>query len=157
MLIWIAIISLIVIGMALLIIELIFIPGTTFVGIIGLLCVISGLVLTFNHFGNSMGWVATGGTAIFSAAVIIYAFRTGAWNKFALKGAINSKVNQDKPIELNVGDIGITRSTLRPIGKGEYENVEYEVRSLGELVPTNSKIRIVKIENRKIFVELENI
>ena len=157
MLIWIAIISLIIIGMALLIIELIFIPGTTFVGIIGLLCVISGLVLTFNHFGNSMGWVATGGTAIFSVAVIIYAFRTGAWNKFALKGAIDSKVNEDKPIGLKLGDVGIARSALRPIGKGEFENVEFEVRSLGELVPTNSKIRIVKIENRKIFVKLENI
>ena len=157
MLIWIAIISLIIIGMALLIIELIFIPGTTFVGIIGLLCVISGLVLTFNHFGNSMGWVATGGTAIFSSAVIIYAFRTGAWNKFALKGAIDSKVNEDKPIGLKIGDVGIARSALRPIGKGEFENAEFEVRSLGELEQTNSKIRIVKIENRKIFVELENI
>ncbi|RLD24709.1 MAG: hypothetical protein DRI71_01745 [Bacteroidetes bacterium] len=157
MLIWVAIISLIIIGLALLVIELIFIPGTTFVGIIGLLCVISGLVLTFNHFGNSIGWMATSGTIVFSIAVIIYAFRAGAWNKFALKGAIDSKVNQDKPIELEIGDEGIARSALRPMGKGEFNNIEFEVRSLGELVESDSKIKVIKIKNRKIFVEPINL
>ena len=127
MIIWIAIISLIIIGLALLVIELIFIPGTTIVGIIGLLCVISGLVLTFSNFGDTVGWTATGGTAIFSAAVFLYAFKSGAWSKFALKGKIDSKVNQDKPIQVKVGDVGKALSTLRPIGKGEFENEVLEV------------------------------
>jgi membrane-bound ClpP family serine protease len=153
MIIWIAIISLIIIGLALLVIELIFIPGTTLVGIIGLLCVISGLVLTFSNFGNTIGWVATGGTTIFSAAVFLYAFKSGAWSKFALKGRIDSKVNQDKPIQVKVGDVGKALSTLRPIGKGEFENEVLEVRSLGELVPTDSKIKVIKVNKREIFVE----
>jgi membrane-bound ClpP family serine protease len=153
MIIWIAIISLIIIGLALLVIELIFIPGTTIVGIVGLLCVVSGLVLTFNNFGNTVGWVATGGSAVFSAAVFLYAFKSGVWSKFALKGKIDSKVNQDKPIQLKVGDEGISRSTLRPIGKGEFDNELFEVRSLGELVPTDTKIRVIKVNKREIFVE----
>jgi membrane-bound ClpP family serine protease len=150
---WIAIISLVVIGLALLVIELIFIPGTTIVGIVGLLCVISGLVMTFNNFGDTIGWAATGGTAIFSAAVFLYAFKSGAWSKFALKGRIDSKVNQDKPIKVKAGDEGIALSTLRPIGKGEFNNEVLEVRSLGELLPTNSKIRVIKVNKREIFVE----
>ena len=140
-------------GLALLVIELIFIPGTTIVGIVGLLCVVSGLVLTFSNFGNTVGWAATGGTAVFSAAVFLYAFKSGAWSKFALKGKIDSKVNQDKPIQLKVGDEGISRSTLRPIGKGEFDNDLLEVRSLGELVPTDTKIRVIKVNKREIFVE----
>jgi membrane-bound ClpP family serine protease len=150
---WIAIISLIIIGLALVVIELIFIPGTTIVGIIGFVCVISGLVLTFNNFGSDVGWTATGATAVFSAGVLIYAFKSGAWSKFALKDTIDSKVNQDKPIALQVGDEGMARSALRPIGKGEFNNELYEVRSLGELVPTDSRIKIIKIDKRKIFVE----
>ena len=153
MIIWIAIISLIIIGLALLVIELIFIPGTTIVGIIGFLCVVSGLVLTFNNFGSTVGWVASAGTAIFSAAVFLYAFKSGAWSKFALKGRIDSKVNQDKPIELQVGDEGIARSTLRPIGKGEFNNEMLEIRSLGELIATDTKIRVIKVNKREIFVE----
>jgi membrane-bound ClpP family serine protease len=153
MIIWIAIISLIIIGLALVVIELIFIPGTTIVGIAGLLCLISGLVLTFNNFGNTVGWAATGGTVIISASVVIYAFKSGAWSRFALKGKIDSKVNQDKPITVQVGDEGIARSTLRPIGKGEFENELLEVRSLGDLVPTDSKIKVIKVNKREIFVE----
>jgi len=153
MIIWIAIISLIIIGLALLVIELIFIPGTTVVGIAGLICVVSGLVLAFNNFGNTVGWAATAGTTVFSAAVFLYAFKTGAWSKFALKGKIDSKVNQDKPIQLKVGDEGVSRSTLRPIGKGEFENDLLEVRSLGELVPTDTKIRVIKVNKREIIVE----
>jgi membrane-bound ClpP family serine protease len=150
---WIAIVSLIIIGLTLLVIELIFIPGTTLVGIVGLLCVLSGLYLTFDQFGNSIGWVATGATSIFSAAVFIYAFKSGAWSKFALKSSIDSKVNQDIVIDVNIGDEGVAASALRPIGKGEFKNKLIEVRSLGELVPSNSRIRIVSIKKKEIIVE----
>ena len=153
MIIWIAIISLIIIGLALLVIELIFIPGTTIVGIMGFLCVVSGLVLIFNNYGNTIGWVATGGTAVLSAGVFIYAFKSGAWSKFALKGRIDSKVNQDKPINVKVGDEGLALSTLRPIGKGEFNNEMLEIRSLGELIATDTKIRVIKVNKREIFVE----
>ena len=153
MLIWISIIALIIIGLALIVIELIFIPGTTVVGIVGLLCVIGGLVLTFNHFGNTVGWAATGGTAVFSAVVLIYSFKAGVWHRFALKNSISSKVNEDKPIAVQPGDEGIALSALRPIGKGEFNNELYEVRSLGELVEANTRIKVVKIDKRKIFVE----
>jgi membrane-bound ClpP family serine protease len=154
--IWIAIISLIIIGLALIVIEMIFIPGTTIVGIIGLLCLIAGLVMTFNNFGSSIGWLTTGGTAIFAAGVFIYSFRSGAWKRFALKQTMDSKVNEATPINVEIGDEGIALSTLRPIGKGEINAQVLEVRSFGELVDAESKIRVAKIVKRKIFVELIN-
>lgn len=157
MLTWIAIISLIIIGLALIVIETIFIPGTTVVGILGLICIIAGLVMTFNNFGSSVGWVTTGGTAIVSAMVFVYMFRSGAWNRFALKQSIDSKVNEAKPVEVNVGDEGIALSALRPMGKAEINGKMYEVQSLGDLVPAESLIRVLKIEKRKIFVEPKNI
>ncbi|RLD24259.1 MAG: hypothetical protein DRI71_03110, partial [Bacteroidetes bacterium] len=70
---------------------------------------------------------------------------------------IDSKVNQDKPIQVKVGDEGIALSTLRPIGKGEFNNEVLEVRSLGELLPTDSKIRVIKVNKREIFVEPINL
>jgi len=153
MMIWVAIVSLIVIGLALIVIEMIFIPGTTIVGIIGLICLIAGLVMTFNNFGSAVGWLTTGGTAVLATGVFIYSFRSGAWKRFALKQSMNSKVNESKPINVAVGDEGIALSTLRPMGKAEFNNQLFEVQSLGELVESESKIRIVKVEKRKIFVE----
>lgn len=156
MMIWVAIISLIIIGLALLVIELIFIPGTTIVGIIGLICVIAGLVMSFNNYGSSVGWLTTGGATILAAGVFIYAFRSGAWKRFALKQSIDSKVNDTIALDVEVDDEGIALSALRPIGKGEIKDQVIEVRSLGELIEAESRIRVVKVEKGKIFVELIN-
>lgn len=156
MMIWIAILSLIIIGLALIVIEMIFIPGTTVVGIIGLICLIAGLVMSFNNFGSSIGWLTTGGTTILAAGVFIYSFRSGAWKKFALKQSIDSKVNDSTPINVEIGDEGLALSALRPIGKGEINGQVLEIRSFGELVEADSKIKVAKIEKRKIFVELIN-
>ncbi|HHL52003.1 MAG TPA: hypothetical protein ENJ39_01400 [Flammeovirgaceae bacterium] len=152
---WITIVFLILLGLALLVVELIFIPGTTVVGILGFLFVIGGLILTFQNYGSSVGWAVTGGTALFSAGVFVYAFRSGAWSRFSLKGSISSKVNEDKSIDLQPGDEGIARSALRPIGKGEFAGREYEVRSLGNLVKAGTRIAVLKVDNknRTIFVE----
>ena len=154
--IWTAIISLIIIGLALIVIEMIFIPGTTIVGMIGLICVIAGLVMSFNNYGTSVGWLTTGGTAIFATGVFIYSFRSGDWKRFALKQSIDSRVNEAMPINLSVGDEGVALSALRPIGKGEIKGQVLEVQSFGELVDAESKIRVAKIDKRKIFVELIN-
>ena len=112
--------------------------------------------MTFNNFGSSIGWLTTGGTAIFAAGVFIYSFRSGAWKRFALKQTMDSKVNEATPINVEIGDEGIALSTLRPIGKGEINGQVLEVRSFGELVDAESKIRVAKIVKRKIFVELIN-
>jgi hypothetical protein len=39
------------------------------------------------------------------------------------------------------------------MGKAEFKNQVMEVTSLGELVVTNTAIRIIKIDKRKIIVE----
>ena len=153
MIIWIAIISLIIIGLALIVVEMIFIPGTTIVGILGLVCLIAGLVMTFNNYGSSVGWLTTGGTAVLSAGVFIYSFRSGAWKRFALKQSMTSKVNESKPLMVEVGDEGLALSTLRPMGKGEFNNQVMEVTSLGDLVEADSAIKVIKIDKRKIIVE----
>ena len=60
------------------------------------------------------------------------------------------------PINVTVGDEGIALSALRPIGKGEINGQVMEVRSFGELVDAESRIKVAKIDKRKIFVELIN-
>lgn len=153
MLIWFVVVSLIVIGILLIVIEIIFIPGTTIVGIFGFLCLIAGISMSFSEFGTSIGWMATSVTTLILGAVVFYSFKTGAWKRFTLKQSIDSKVNEDQPILLEVGIIGEARSALRPMGKAEFDGVEFEVRSLGRLIETHSKIKVIKLEGRKIFVE----
>ena len=150
---WIVVISLIVIGLALLIIELIFVPGTTVVGIMGLVCTAAGIWVSFKQFGPTVGWTVSGLAAVVAGGLFVYSFRAGAWKKFALLNTIDSKVNQDQPLLVEIGSEGLALSALRPIGKAEFGDNEMEVRTLGEFVNTHSPVRVIKIEGRKVIVE----
>ncbi len=153
MFIWIVLISLIVIGLALIIIEVIFVPGTTIVGLFGLVCLAAGIWISFGQFGAGVGWAVTAISAVSAGGLTIYSFRAGAWKKFALNQTIDSKVNQDSPIPVDIGSRGIAMSSLRPMGKADFNGKEIEVSTLGDFVDTHTKVQVIKIQNRKVFVE----
>lgn len=150
---WIIIISLLAIGLGLIIVELVFIPGTTVVGLLGLIFTIVGIVISYNHFGNNTGFYILMGTSVTTLVALFYSFRSGAWTRFSLKSSMNNKVNEGMLNQLSVGDEGTTRSALRPMGTAEFGNQQYEVRSLGSFVESGSRIKIVQILSNQIIVE----
>lgn len=150
---WLIVISLIVFGLALVVAEIIFIPGTTIVGILGFAFLVFGTGLSFRYFGSETGWIMVGCTAVAAGVVLYYSFSAKMWHKFSLKTAIHSKVNEGELDQLTVGIEGQTTSTLRPVGKAEINNKTYEVKTSGEYVETGKRIRIIKIFSNQIFVE----
>ena len=153
MLTWFVVIALIIIGLALIIIELIFVPGTTIVGIFGLICTAFAIWMSFSKFGPTAGWTVSAISGVIAGGMLIYSIRAGAWKRFALNESIDSKVNEDKPIEVDIGSQGIARSSLRPMGKADFEGNEIEVSTMGDFVDTHTPLRVIKIKNRKVFVE----
>jgi membrane-bound ClpP family serine protease len=154
--IWFIIISLLVIGLALLIAEVIFIPGTTIVGILGVIFSIAGVLMSYDHFGSSVGFYVLLGTLIATAVALFFSFRSGAWTRFSLKSSIRGKVNEGITGELKPGDEGIALSALRPSGKAEFKDRIVEVRTDGRYAEAQSKVRIVQIDSNQILVELIN-
>src|SRR5215216_445101 len=108
MLMWILIIALLSIGLLLVIVELVFIPGTTVVGLLGLIFTIIGIVISYNHLGKDVGFYVLMGTLVTALAALFYSFRSGAWKKFALKSSIDSKVNEGLTDNIQIGDEGRT-------------------------------------------------
>ncbi len=153
---WIVIVLLIVFGIGLIIAEVIFIPGTTFVGVLGALFIGYGVYTSFVTFGSNTGWGVLVGSFILTLLAVIYSFRSGSWKKFSLKGQMTSKVNEHIDIPMKVGDVGMAISVLKPVGKAEFDDDTYEVKTLGEYVEEDNKVRIIKIENNNIIVELIN-
>lgn len=150
---WFSIGLLLFLGIVLMLAELIFIPGTTVVGILGKVFSITGLVLIFKYFGTSTGLITTGGYSILFTIILIYAFRSGTWKKFSLHKKITSRVNEELNYNLNIGDIGITVSALRPSGKVNFNDILIEAKTTGEYVNQGEKVRISKIDFNHIFVE----
>jgi membrane-bound ClpP family serine protease len=150
---WITVISLIAVGLILVVTEIIFVPGTTVIGFIGFGVMVVGLILGFNYFDKTTGWVIAGGTAFASALLFYWAFRSKAWERFALKTSMKGKVNEGELDNLKVGEEGITVSALRPMGKAELGGKMVEVTSTGNYVESNTRIKVIRISSNQILVE----
>ena len=150
---WLTVISLIAVGIVLVIVEIVFIPGTTIVGILGLILSISGIVLSFRYFGSSVGWLTVAGTSVLSGLVVYLSLRTRAWERFALKSSIDSRVNEVDTDVLKVGEEGQAVSALRPIGKAELAGKMVEVTTLGAYIDSGTRIKIIRISSNQIVVE----
>lgn len=149
---WFIVISLILIGILLLLVELIFVPGTTFVGITGSLLVLAGIWVAYSTLGTSSGHVVLALSVLVSAVAVFYGFRSASWRKITLKETNDSHVNA-KPVLLEEGQTGLAVSALRPSGTGSFGERHYEVHTRGEYLPAGTSIRIVKIINNKVTVE----
>jgi membrane-bound ClpP family serine protease len=137
----------------LVVVEIIFIPGTTVVGIIGFCMMLGGIVVSFNYFGQSTGWLVMGGAAVVTGIVVFLSLRTKAWERFSLKDANDSKVNEGELLGLSSGEEGITVSSLRPSGKADINGKLYEVTTLGNFVSSGTKIKIIRISSNQVIVE----
>ncbi len=118
MLMWIIILSLLFIGLALIIVELVFVPGTTVVGLLGLIFAIVGVVISYSEFGNDVGFYLLLGMLATTLGALFYSFRSGAWTKFSLKSSMDSKVNEGIMAAVHVGDDGVTTFYLKAYRKG---------------------------------------
>jgi membrane-bound ClpP family serine protease len=152
---WLTVILLIVAGIALIIIEILFIPGTTVIGIIGVALLVFGIIFGYGKFGNTTGTIILISTVVVGGAATFFSFRSGLWRTFALKGTSNSRVNEDMEIQHLLGAEGRAVSALRPYGKAEFYNKVYEVKSMGNYANAGSRVRIIKVDkNNTIYIEL---
>jgi len=156
MLMLVIILAILLIGLVLTIIELFFIPGLTVVGILGVMFTISGIIISYKVFGSDIGLIVMISTAAVKLGIWYYSFQYKAWSKFSLKSSINSKVNEGLTENLQVGAVGTTISTLRPVGKAEFRQRQFEVKTSGGYIETGVQIRITGINSNQITVEPTN-
>jgi membrane-bound ClpP family serine protease len=149
---WFTVIALLALGILLLIVELIFVPGTTFVGLIGLLLTLAGIWTAYSTLGTNTGHVVLGLAVMAGALAVFYSIRGKSWNRVALKEINDAHVNQ-KPELLTVGQTGKAVSALRPSGTANFEEGRYEVHTRGEYLPAGTPIQIIRIVNNKVTVE----
>ncbi len=144
---------LILIGVILLIVEILFIPGTTIFGIFGLLSIIASNYLFLQYFGPDQMIFFMLGSSILVLLIIIYSLKSKTWKKVSLQKIHTDKVIKNKYNKINIGDVGITKSVLKPYGKGEFKDLVYEIKSVENYIDENKKIKIIDILQDKILVK----
>lgn len=150
---WLIVILMMVLGLFLVLLEIFLIPGVTIAGIIGILCEVVSVSIAYNKFGNQTGSVFLVLALVFNLIMLYLAFKSGFWEKFALKKNLVEKVNEEKLNQIQVGMEGVTSSVLRPMGKAIFEGLKVEVSSLGDWIAKDTLVRVVSVDGKKVIVE----
>ncbi len=144
--------TLLLIGLILLLIEILFIPGTTVVGIFGFLVSGAGIFFAFLNFDYSVALGITGISLVINFGAVWYGFSSGVWKKFSLKSTQSGGAFDGRTDGLEVGMKGLAVSDIKPYGKASFKELWVEVKSESGFIEVNSPVTIVKIENNKISV-----
>ena len=152
---YISLILLILLGIVLMILDFLVIPGGV-VAIIGVLCMIGGVVTAFVQFGATVGFLTLVLTAILTIVFFWLMMRSKTWRRLQLKTKIDSKMNEVDESRLTVGTEGVAISRLAPTGTGLCGDMEVEVVSLQGFIDENTPIVIHKIEGSKVIVEISH-
>ena len=150
---WTIIIVLILVGLLMMILEIIVIPGAGFAGIIGFILMAVAIWLAYSREGVIAGNITLGATLAINVVGLILVLRSKTWKKAMLKTVNTGKVNTIKEGMIKVGDIGTTISRCAPMGKANFDNIYYEVSTLSEFIDQEQKIEIIRISGNKIYIK----
>jgi membrane-bound ClpP family serine protease len=145
--------SLLIIGLILLLIEIIFIPGTTVVGIFGLAVSVAGVVYAFVAFDSEVALGITAFTVAVNFASIWYGFSSGVWRRFSLKTSMKGGAFDGRTDGVSTGMVGQAVSDIKPFGKAAFGDLVLEVKSEEGFIEVGKEVSIIKIENNKILVK----
>jgi membrane-bound ClpP family serine protease len=147
------ILTLITIGLLLLLIEILILPGIAIIGLSGIGLIIIAIYNAYNILGIEVGHTILASTVIGSILIIYFALKTNTWKKLMLKTELKGKVPNLAENLIKVGDNGTSSSRLAPIGKAFINDQFVEVESVDGFVDENKNITVVRIEGNKLYIK----
>ncbi|MDE0471122.1 MAG: nodulation protein NfeD [Ekhidna sp.] len=150
---WLLILGLMLFGTFLMVAEIIFVPGTTVIGILGAIFSFYCIYLGYDYYGPATGTLILIGAVMLNIFALVIAFKSKSWERFSLKNTMKGKFNDDTKCDIKEGDKGMTISSLKPIGKAIFGSNEIEVRSEGGFITENIEVEVKRIDSSKIIVQ----
>lgn len=150
---WTVISVLILIGLLMMIMEVLVIPGSGFAGLIGLVLMAAGVWLAYSKEGIMAGHITLASTLAINLLGLIIILRSKTWKKASLKAVNTGRVNQIDKKNLKIGEKGVTISTCAPMGKAKFKTAYYEVSTLSDFIDQEENVEIIRISGNKIFIK----
>ncbi|MEW6755678.1 MAG: NfeD family protein [Candidatus Latescibacterota bacterium] len=156
------------VGLALLLVELLVIPGFGVVGILGIACMLASLIITqlgdfrlwsVEQIARVVGRLAASMIAAFVFSVLFLRAlpRFAAFNRLILRsetraseGYVSSATEHDQDL---VGKRGIALSDLRPAGIGMFDGQRLDIIAEGEFIEEQTPIQIVQARGSRVVVK----
>lgn len=159
------------IGLILLAVEILIIPGTGFTGVLGVICIFTGLTLSmienvqFDFTMVSFNGILTSFSVVLFACLMVAILTIVLLPKMLNNGTLDALVlnnsqeikdgyiGVDSSIKEIIGKNGITATDLRPSGKVIINNSNYDATSLGGYIEKGQPIVAVQTEGPQLIVK----
>ncbi|MBI5686474.1 MAG: hypothetical protein HZC54_15485 [Verrucomicrobia bacterium] len=158
------------VGVALLVVEVFVLPGHLISGMLGTIFILVAVLMAMVDQYPGGPWVPAipdltrpfinlGLATVLALFMIAIAAkflpRTSAWDQLALKatsaGEITAPTTDLQPQDF-LGKEGVAVSFLRPAGKAMIGNQLADVVTEGDLIPKDSRVKVVKVEGNRVVV-----
>lgn len=150
-----------IIGLGLLVLELLVIPGFGVAGVSGISLMLGGIVFIFGKsyelmtavFWLSASFIATVALGI-GLVYMIPKTRTG--QRFILNTELQKKLGYQAPSESlknYIGREGIALTPLRPAGVAIIDGSRFDVVTEGGFIERNTPIKVIKVEGAQLLVQ----
>lgn len=149
---WPLIIITLLVGLALLALEIVALPGGVS-GVVGGILVVIGVWQSYAKYGSTAGCIVLIASIVTGILMLVFLMKSGTWKRFSLKEKIDSKTNQPEKQNIKVGAEGKSLTRLAPAGNAIIDGEIVEVHSVGEFIDEGTPIQVTDIEGYKITVK----
>jgi len=147
---WIWIIVILLIGLALVALEIVALPGGVS-GICGGVMAAIGIWQAYANHGTTAGNIVLLSSLVVVAVMLAILMKSRTWRHFSLNEESDSRVNEVE--DISIGARGKTISRLAPAGKAMFGSEIVEVHSIGDFIDEGVTVEVVEKEGYRITVK----
>ena len=149
------IVSLILAGLLLFIVEVFLIPGISIAGIASAICLLYANYYAFANLGMA-GFITLIASVLSCIAIIVWFMHSKTMDKLSLKKTLDYKIDPLKGTHIRIGDKGIAITRLALIGNANFNGHIIEVRSADGLIDENTPIYVERMVEGTVIVRKFN-
>ena len=144
--------ALMVLGVALVAVEVLVIPGFGVIGALGIASVLGAAYVAMTEIGSSYGLLALMGGLAAAAVLLWYVPRTRLGKAMVLQAETRGGA-ADPELRKLVGREGVTLTPLRPAGAVSIGDEPVDVVSDGRYIEPGTRVRVVQVAGSRVVVE----
>ncbi len=143
---------LVIVALMLFALEVFVTPGIGVSGILGALCALAAIVLTYSEYG----FVAAVGSLLGITVVVLlllwWLSRSKSLESVSLTSTIDSTAATEAQLSVKVGDKGVALTRLALIGNADFEGKTVEVKSDGAFIEEGTPIEVRAVSDALVVV-----
>ncbi len=146
------VVALLVLGVLLLLLEVVFVPGTTIVGVGGVILLVIGVHLAYDTIGEVAGHLSIASALLAILLSLGFLLKGRTWERMALESQLTERVDANDKQKVVVGDMGVADSRLNPVGKAVFGENVLKVHSNEGFISEGTAIEVTHVADGRISV-----